>query len=224
MFDVGLSSEFWAAIVGALVGGGMSAALQVFANRSATKVRLAEANAHLTAQARSLVLKTVKIESDFLQFRKDLEESIALAKQNGIPFGWRAYRAAANLPREIIFTNDEIAALSACKNDDLFNDVLALDEVHSSVLQIMSLYRTKRFELSDSLPAKMSGSLGTSALTQDEFNKLAPKMAQVDLLANDLASLIEVESSQPMGLSKRLVTAFNDRYGGNMSIELKQRP
>ena len=221
MFNVGFSAEFWAAIAGAIVGGGISMALQLLANRSAIKVRQADAKAQLAAQARSLVLKTVKIESDFLQFRKDLEESRILAQQNGIPFGWASFRATANLPREIVFTNEEIAALSACKNDSLFNDVLALDEVHSSVLQIMLLYRSKRFELSDSLPAQMSGNIGISSLSPEEFNKLAPKMVEVDLLAKDLASLIEQESSEPMSLSNRLAAAVNDQYGSNMSIELK---
>ena len=216
-----MSSEFWAAIAGALVGGFVSAALQWIAHRAAASERRLERLEIKRGQARSLVLKTLKIESDFLQFRKDFEDSRDLAKQNGIPFGWASYRATANLPREIVFTNEEIAALSACKNDALFNDVLALDEVHSSVLQIMSLYRTKRFELSDSLPAQMSGSVGTSALTQDEFDKLAPRMVEVDLLAKDLASMIEDESKEPLVLSKGLVSAFNQQYGGTMSIELK---
>src|SRR4051812_43689018 len=119
-----MASEFWAAVVGAIVGGSIAAVLQWLALRAASNERKNAALERDQAEARSLVFKVIKIQSDFGNITRAFQEMQRLAKQHQMPFDWQACMPLANLPRQFEFSSSEMSVLLKTKDNDLFNDVV----------------------------------------------------------------------------------------------------
>ena len=213
-----LSGEFWAAIVGAVVGGVFSVALQLIALRTSASDRRASELSVRQGHARSLLFKVIKIQSAFLILKRHADECRQKAMEHGAPFGWSWLVALANLPRPIFFSSDEMGTLLACKDNDLFNDLAAFDDVHNGLAESLALYRTKRTALSEVLPAQMNGLVGTVTIEMSEFARLAPRIAELDQLAVDLVESFDRESDPDLKLSSRLSEAFNRSYNLGVSL------
>ena len=218
-----LSSEFWAAIAGAAVGGLFSAII-LFVTLKAGNVE-ARRREHLVTQglARSLLLKLVKVQSDFVIFKRHSDESRSKAEENGAEFGWSWFVALANLPRAVTFTSEEMGILLGSKDNDLFNDVAALDEVHHGFIESLALYRGKRASLSDLLPSrKMNGPIGSIELDEAEFAKIAPRYSELDQMALDLTSSFDRYDDVGLRLSGRVSETFNRCYNLGISLTAKK--
>ena len=218
---MGLSGEFWAAIGGAVVGGLITALIQIISVRAAANERKCVELAKQQGLARSLVFKVVKIESDFLKFKEHADECSSRALAHGLPVGWAAFVALANFPRQISFSAEEMVTLMQVKDDKLFNEVMTFDEVHAGVIDILNLYRAKRTALLDGLPAEMQGLIGAIGLDQKQHKSVAPKMAELDQLAIDTIGMIQGNADPAFGLSCRLVKAFNQTFNLKLGLAPK---
>ncbi len=110
---------------------------------------------------------------------------------------------------------------------NLFNDMAAFDEIHNSLLDAFELYRMKRTALTDTLPATMSepskGSTvfkitGTTELTEAEMRKVAPRMAELNLLVEGMKERTQQDSKQAWELFEKLGNALNKEFGLHLSL------
>jgi len=216
-----MSSEFWAAIAGAVVGGCIAAALQAVSLRAAAKERKQAALQHDQAEARSLLFKIIKLQSDFRNIFHALSGMQTHAEERKMAFDWQTCVPLANLPREIEFSASEMSVLLKTKDNDLFNDVVSLDHIHSGIIQNLEMYRAKRQSLTDSLPAEMEGEIGTIRGNDELRRWVEPKAVELNMLMNQIFNSLAEEQDSEMSLSVRMTKAFNDAYELGLTTQLK---
>src|SRR5205823_3103766 len=119
------STEFWAAMLGAMIGaaaGGFIAFVLQRANlRAAGRQRKQEADERRKALGHSLMFKVLQIHSQLRGLNQRLEQSFAEAK--GEP--WQTVLPLANYPDKVHFLGDEMAMLLSLGDNDLFNRLLS---------------------------------------------------------------------------------------------------
>lgn len=163
----------------------------------------------------SLLLKMMKIQSDVYKLWEHVLEQRELAKSHGCPPDtWTFFRPLANSPTPVVFTTDELAMLFAAGDDDTFNAVLSMDEVHASVNTVMEVYAEKRDTLSKMLPGgEMNGLVGSVEMTREEFARFAPFAAQLDMLVADIAASIERHAAQTKDALRQLHAVARAKIG-----------
>lgn len=163
----------------------------------------------------SLLLKMMKIHSDVYKLWEHVLEQRDLAKAHDAPpKTWGFFRPLANLPTPVIFSTDELAMLFAAGDDDAFNAVLSMDEVHASVIATMGVYAEKRDSLSKMLPGgELNGLVGSVDLKAEEIARFAPFAAQLDMLVADFAASIERHSAQTEDALRQLHGVVRSKIG-----------
>lgn len=211
-----MGNEFWAAVIGAIVGsvtGGLIAWLLQF---SQDRRQLRQRN---QALARSLIFKLIRIHSDLQGFRTHVEECDANANRDGLPIGWQSLRAIGNLPELISFTPEEMSYLLSLNDDSLLDRVLSLDVVHSSTIGIFRLYKERRLALTDALSATLSGMVGTTVLNADEKAFFDPKAAELDLLVSDIRDRVERDARESREALEATNIAIKDTLGHSFKLD-----
>lgn len=211
-----MESEFWAAIVGALVGSIGGGSVTWLLQRAQDNRQSSERNGAL---ARSLVFKLLRIHSDFEGFRLDIVEAARNAEKNKLAVGWQSLRGIANFPARVSFTADEMSYLLSLKDFELLNDVMTLDVVHSSTIGIFEKYAARRAELTDMLPANMTGSIGEVSLTAAQHSIVAPRAAELDLLVHDMKSRVDRDAAESRDALVRTNRAIKQTLGYSLTLE-----
>lgn len=214
-----MESEFWAAVVGAIVGsitGGLIAwLLQLSQDRRQTSERN-------QALARSLIFKLIRIHSDFRGFQKHVDECEANAKRDHLAIGWQSLRAIGNLPERVSFTPDEMSYFLSLKDYKLFDKVMSLDVVHSSTIGIFELYKERRLALTDMLSATMSNLISTTELTDVQKAFFDPKAAELDLLVSDIRNRVEQDAKESREALEETNVAIAPTLGHLLKLEFIQ--
>ena len=115
-------AEFWAAIVGAIVGGVIAAAIQALTlnhQSNEDQKRRREQNQIL---GRGLIFKLMRITSDFHSIQAHLDESASGVYRTTNAEPWTYVLPIANLPTPIKFTADEASAVMS-QNAAIANDL-----------------------------------------------------------------------------------------------------
>lgn len=195
-------TEFWAAVIGAIVGSLAGGGVTWFLQERQDKRRKLEQDQGL---ARSLFYKLMKIHSDLEGYRGHVAASVQFAQQNNLPNGWQSLRPIGNGPKNIEFSPNEMSYLLSLGNFDLFNTVHSLDVVHSSTIDIFELYATRRMALTDKLPAEMNGLVGTTQFDAQQFPQFAPRSAELNKLVADIVGRVEQDAEE----SKQAMLDYN---------------
>lgn len=217
-----LDSEFWAAIAGSIVGGAIAAGIQYFATRAEKKRRAIEAKERRHALALSLLFKMIKIHSHLHQYHSHLEESFRRGQSDPEkPEPWQFVLPIANNFEPVHFSTDEMTMLLSLKNDNLFNDMVSMDEVHNSTLILFDTFKALRTELTSQLSTRMNGTVGSAAMTKDQFLQLRPKMVELNGLLNDLRARCELDAREARNNLTRLHAELVDKVGITFKFEFK---
>jgi len=213
-----MSSEFWAGIVGALIGaiagGGITWLLQHFETKATRKERD-------QALARSLLFKLIKIHSDLEHFRQHVVSCGELAANSNLKIGWQSFRPIANGPTKLEFTSDEMSYLMKLKNFDLFNNVLSLDALHSSTIDIFDLYAARRLELTSMMPAQMNGMVGEIALNDEQMAIVGPRMAELDDLVGSIRNRAAKDATDAQNALVETNDAVRETLGYKLNLEFQ---
>ena len=114
------SSEFWATIVGAVVGGLIALFAQWLALRAERKQRDEDRLRANQALATSLLFKVRDMHGNYVQSRRSIEEQFADAEREGlVGEPWRFFKPFSSNLSHFHFTPDEKATLFELKNDKL---------------------------------------------------------------------------------------------------------
>jgi hypothetical protein len=145
----------------------------------------------------------IRISSDLHNLGKAIVESLERAERDGfkgMPF--QVVVPTIPLPDPVRFSPDEMAWVLSVDND-LFNEMGPLDELHTSTVAIFDLYNTKRDKLLEKLGAQMEGMIGTTFLTPEQKRWFDPR-------AVELNQLVEIMIQRSQRDAKEAWTAFDN--------------
>ncbi len=207
------SSEFWAAIVGAVVGGLLALFAQWLAIRAERKQREVERFRNKQALAMSLLFKVRDMHGNYVQSRRSIEEQFADAEQRSmVGEPWRFFKPFSSNLTHFQFTPDEKVTLLELKNDRLLNETLLLEPRHFHYVESLSTLNRLIFELVEkTVPEHVEGDQGRVELTRDEYMKLRPRMLQVNSLIDELRAEASEDAEAFGKLMEELAKAYKDK-------------
>jgi hypothetical protein len=211
-----VSSEFWAAIVGAVVGGLIALFAQWLAIRAERKQRKEDRFRSQQALAMSLLFKVRDMHGNYTQSRRSIEEQFAEAKEAGL-LGepWRFFKPFSSSLTHFHFTAGEKATLLELKNDELMNETLLLEPKHYHYVESLRTLNQLLFDLVEKVvPREVKGDRGKVELPQEEFMKLRPRMIQI----NSLIDQLRVEASEDAETYGKLLEQLAKLYKQRLQL------
>lgn len=214
-----MGNEFWAAIVGSIVGGLIAAFVQLLSIRhqaSETKQRKLE-NDQVTG--RGLVIKLMRLVSDLHGLNQHLEQSISRIEPGMQLEPWSFVLPIANLPDRVQITHEELA-LILVHDLHAFKDLLDLEPIHLSSLRIMQIYGDMRAKLLEGMQAaEFSGNVGAVDLDTAQLRIFRPKMIEL----NSLINALQARKKSDLELARKTILAvariLDEKYKLKMDLE-----
>ena len=189
---IALSSEFWAAIVGAflgaVVGGLITYVIQLDSQAKADALRRQAQLDNQKALGHAIIYKLIAIHSHLKTFTQHFEHAFeGVAAENLKAEPWQFVLAVAANPNHINFTTDEMTLLVSLKEEELFNVMITLDAAHNMMVDLFNLMGKKREELIGMLPPDaVVGQVGSSLLDNRRFLAARPRMVELNMLIRDM--------------------------------------
>jgi hypothetical protein len=206
------STEFWATIAGAIVGGAISLAIQMISFREGRLIRQKDRKRQDEALAHSLVFKCMRILSNIHLIYGHFIESDARAATDGVNVEpWAKYLPIANPPEPINFSADEMGMLLGLKDAPVFNAMMDMDVRHNSIVATLNAFNTSRIALTDTVSSvgfldAGEGQQLSHSMPQSAAAMLRPKMIEVNTLAEGLREI----SAAALQDSKRNLNILRD--------------
>lgn len=213
-------TEFLAAIAGAIVGGVITILMQKHALKAAKDERLEDHVNRRKAQAYSLLIKMIKIHSAFTHFHRHIEECLKRPIDEGrkIPPS-QAVVPLANLPDKITFSADEMTMLLSLKNNELFNEMMDIDQIYNAALDGFAVYKVRRQLLTDNIHiSEFTAPQATTVLSPQEEATNRARMFELDDLIISLGEMCSVRAPQSKEVLDKLTKTFNESLGMNHRI------
>ena len=205
------------------MGGGIAYIMQRSAINKEDHRRSAEQREAQQALGQSLLIKTIRIQSNIAAIQKYITSSFDEAKNkgyNGKP--WQIVRPLASIPPRIDFSTDQLSLLLSLRDSDLFNRLSQLDGIYNNFLDILSTFNDRKSALNDLLPGVVvEGTVLTMPLPDDQALKMLPIMHDVDQLIGYLQARAEVDHADADEALKRLALLLNERLDLGFSIAAK---
>lgn len=212
-----MESEFWAAIGGAIVGSVMALLIQLIALREARDQRQADATDRKQALGHALIVKLTKMHSNF----GFLEQFVNSEKREGERLGvskepWQYLRQLPNGPSLVQFTEAELCLVLTLGEDRLFSDLMRMDNVHRSTLEMLNSYGRERAALIAGLPADIHGAVAWTEFSDEEKKVFLPKATAVNSLGHHLIKRAKLDAEESHDLLSRLVETLHQHLNTNV--------
>lgn len=168
----------------------------------------------------NLFHKMIRIASTLAILKKHLNDSLSrLPPDERDRHVWRAVQPVATVPDRVKFSAEELTSLMLLDRE-LFNDMGPFDDLHNSLLDCFSLYRTSRTALTDTLPATMQEIVGRVEFDQNQMQSIAPRAA-LDFLVHAMVQRTDKDSTEAWALLDRLTTSLNKAFDLKLKLEHK---
>lgn len=215
------ATEFWSAIVGAVVGGLIAYAVQTQALREGRKLRDEDHKRVEHALGYSLLFKMMRIYSDFYGIHEHIEscfQKAARDKFEGAP--WQFFLPLANPPEPVHFSSEEMGMLLALKHDDVFNSVLSMDFIHNSLIDAIKVLNTERRALTEQLKAdEATSTLVGGVLNKQQMLALQPRMIEVNGLIEDIRARAKMDFEESHNVLGGLHKVLTEKLGLGVKLE-----
>ncbi len=187
-------SEFWAAIAGAVVGGGIAAAVQWLAISHATRERK-------RGLAYSLLLKVGQIYSHLRLLNGHFEKTFKDASAADQANPWSILEGMAGSLSRVTFSAEEAALVLELNDAKALSDLLTMDEKHNATFDALDFYGVKRAELLDALtPEHIDGDHGFAAVPV----ALRPKIIALNKLADSMRKYVAGDAGHAINVLQQL--------------------
>jgi len=178
-------TEFWSAIIGAIIGGTIAYIGQIRTMHEARTLRDEDRRRVQQALAYALLFKMFRIQSNSWTIHQYFEgcfnEAARKRGDKGEP--WQFIQPLADPPDHVHFSSEEMAMLLALKNNDVFSLVVSKDVAHNSLNDIIKLLNTEHRALTEQLkPEKAEGHVLSGNFDKDQLLALRPQMITVNRL------------------------------------------
>ncbi len=127
----------------------------------------------------------------------------------------------ANIPQPVVFNTDELTLLFSARNNEVFNSVLTMDDLHNGDMVALKVYAEKRAALMEKFPgAEMDGTVGNVSLTSEQYLKINPFIVELNVLVKDICKNAEVNFNQSKAALADLVEVLKRNFGMKISAEI----
>jgi hypothetical protein len=220
--SLGQATEFWSAIIGAVVGGFIALLIQIVALRSSKKYRDQDRLDVKRGLANSLLLKLVRVHSNFYGIHHHIESCYQAGKERGDEKNpWRFFMPLANLPETVVFSPDEMGLLFSQRDDDVFNSVLDMDVAHNSLIEVMKIIAVTRKELTKQLKVSaVEGNRLSGDLNEQEYLSIQPQVIETDGLIEQARIQAADDYKRSLIAMEKLCDLFNAKLGLARKFEL----
>ncbi|MFZ0609361.1 MAG: hypothetical protein WAM75_16975 [Xanthobacteraceae bacterium] len=188
---------WWAVISafgGTVIGGGISYFLARMNLNAASKQRDEDRLRTRQALAYSLLFKIMTIVSRLHHIRQSIREMFAEAEKAGFRGEpWNVMRPVVPIPARMNFLAEEMALVLSI-DDKTFNEISSLDEIHNSTMAVLATYGTQRSAVMAHFGAEMNGAIGTTKLTREQAEWLAPRTFELNQIAKEFVTRIEQDA------------------------------
>ena len=169
--------------MGTVLGGSVSYFLQKRALK-ATKAQRDEDRFEIRkALGFSLFYKMIQISSELNNSAVAISGSIEAGRKAGLTDLYQVVQPVVPIADKVKFSAEEMALVLSV-DPKLFNEIAALDNLHNSTVTLFELYLSRRTSVFERFGATMSGSIGTTGLTESEKNWLAPRAFELNGVAD----------------------------------------
>jgi hypothetical protein len=214
-----VASAFGGSIIGATLGGVVNFILQQRALEAAKAQRDEERAEVRKALGYSLLFKMIKLASALENMGKAVRECLAKAEAEG--FTGRPFQIVTPIipPADRVHFSPEEMALVLSLDDKVFNEIAALDELHNSTAAIVDLYGERRTKVFERFGAVMTGTLGTTGLTQADVNWLGPRAVELDGLIEAILQRSEEDGKRAWNALEHLRDLLDEMLGIKHKLE-----
>ncbi len=222
-----MPNEFWAAIVGAVIGaiagGIMAYYIQLKALRASSENREKDSKERKMALGYALLFKMVRIHTTIKHMQIHMTECLGKLQEEEYAEWepWQVTLPVANLAESIHFSTDEMAMLLALKDDDLFNDLSSFDVIHNSTIELFRTFSNSRISLLAMLPANMDGMVGEIRLSQEQAMYVRPKMVELNSLILSINERCIQDEQAAWNVLGKLNEILNDKLELAVSVASK---
>ncbi len=215
-------TEFWSAIVGAIVGGVIALAVQLVAIHAASKQRREDRLEIQKTLGASLIFKLIRIHTGIYGIHAHIDGCLSSAKQRGLSGEpWQFVMPLINPPDHVHFNSEEMAMLLNLRDFNVFNAVLSLDVVHNSHIDSLRVLNTERRALTDRLKAEEAvGTTLSGTLNYEQVMLLKPKMIEVNTLIEQIQNKTKSDTSLAFDALNSVSKLLREKLSLTYKIEL----
>lgn len=217
------SDEFWAAIIGAVVGGLIAGLTQWAFARSQRKQQE-------RALATSLLLKLGKLTATLMVTKQHVDDCFTEAGEVGPDTQpWQMLIPIANLANPIHFTSDEMSLLLSQGNDKIFHSVLGLDDRHNDIITLMRSFQEKRAEIERRLEPhriidRVDGDRIDIRYPRDVMLALSPYFIDLNSIVGHLREQLPKDVATAREATERAQTLLKNRLGLKFKLQINDPP
>jgi hypothetical protein len=214
------STEFWAAIAGAMVAGLITFGVQIIALRDARRQREEDRRRVQQALAHALLFKVASICKNVHAIHQHFHNCLQQAERDdfkGEP--WQAVVPIVSLPEPINFTPEEMGMLLSLKDDAVFNSVMEMDIGHNSLVGGGKAYNLERIALAERL-SEVSSEHSVDQrqrvggiISREQLQKLQPKMIDANSLLEQVYSSAREYNQSFRAAAMRLNSLLRSKLG-----------
>ncbi|WP_430419113.1 hypothetical protein [Phenylobacterium sp.] len=198
-----MDGEFWAAVAGAVLGGGIAAVVQLMSVRHTRRERN-------RSNAYALLIKVGQIYSHLRGVHGIIDSALKDATDNERADPWRVIDGLVNAPSHVTFSHEEVALVVELQAMKLFNDLIMLDEKHNATIDVMRFYTQKRTELVDALtPEGIDGHMATAELSPS----LRMRAIALNRLVDGMREYLGADVGHALNVLQQLGSVFQDKLG-----------
>ncbi|NEJ27609.1 hypothetical protein GR205_06420 [Rhizobium leguminosarum] len=209
-------STLLGAVVGALVAGGIQAAVsykEFIRNKNEADTNRLETR---KAAAVKITTKVFTITNQLYSILSTLLRSLEDAHGSGNKHValWQKMLPMSGLPlNPTRIDEDELTFLFTIGKSHVATELMVLSEKFYALVEAVRTFNQRRTELTDGLAASMAGALGTSMLTSDQYRTVAPRMYELEDLANQISEALLEDIEHAVDTVEKIGREFQTYFG-----------
>lgn len=192
MNEVVESKEFITSMVGVLVGGLITLAIQIIVFYRESQIRAKDEKNKRSFLASTLVFKLMRIHSNLAGLNLLFAIPEEATKLNMEP--WQYFQPSANLPEDVHFTAEEQSVMYESCDEQVFMDFLDAESLHNAALSATRTLTLEREELTKKVAGaqnlvSISGTRIGGELDEKTLRQLLPQITRVNGLFAEVKRL-----------------------------------
>lgn len=212
-------SALGGSLLGSAIGGGVSYWLQNRELAAAKTQRENDRTEIRKALGYTLLFKMIRLTSNLESLGKAVRQPLDAAKREGFdgaPF--QIVMPVVPMPDKVTFSPEEMALVLSV-DAPLFNEMSAMDELHNSTVALFDLYGAKRTSTMERFGARMEGIIGTTELTREQLDWLAPRATELNSLVEAMLQRTEQDGKEAWAALEHLHVVLEREFKLNHRLE-----
>ncbi len=175
-------TEVWTTILGAVIAALTSYYIQSRAFKENQEIRQAENNRENQVLGNSLIIKMNKIYSTSRGFDQHFNNDESQKSENlSSNSTWLKIVPYGTYPQTVLFKPEELSLLMAQEDNDIYNNVCILDEIHAAIIDTAKLYAIERGKLLEELkPTSFNNDIGLQSISSEQLSRMMPQIVIVN--------------------------------------------